>query len=391
MRLCYAVLHYDPAHRDPSSYLDLVPLHREIPREMAKRGHRVEVVHLFPTEADFEEEGVRYRFVAPSGVARKLSTEVGRLLGRDPIVYLPALRAIREISRSRPDLIHFHSVNLHWNLLLLFRLLGPGAPPVVLHYHGGYPAVNPLARAAQRANFGRSARQLFSTPAHARPFMEAGILDGPRTVVELMETSSAFSPISKAEARRQTGMEGDPVFLWAGRLHPIKDPLTAVRGFERILQQWPGARLYLHYLTAEMLPEIQAYTAALPALAGRTHFRGRAPYAAMEAIYNSADFLLQASHREFSGCAVLEAMACGAIPLVTDIPSFRAMTDGGRYGLLFPVGDFEALARSALALDRSRLPAYSAEVRSHFERRLSFQAMAGRLEEVYRTVLRAGD
>ena len=110
----------------------------------------------------------------------------------------------------------------------------------------------------------------------------------------------------------------------------------------------------------------------------------------MEAVYSSADFLLQASRREFSGCAVLEAMSCGTIPIVTDIPSFRAMTEGGRYGILFPPGDFAGLARRTLSVDRSRLQAYSAEVRAHFESCLSFSAMAGRLEAVYRATLGAG-
>lgn len=107
----------------------------------------------------------------------------------------------------------------------------------------------------------------------------------------------------------------------------------------------------------------------------------------MEAIYNSADFLLQASRREYSGVAVLDAMVCGTVPIVTDIPSFRAMTDGGRFGRLFPVGDAEALARAALDVPRDEIPALSAAVRRHFEGRLSFAAAARRLDEIYVEIL----
>jgi glycosyltransferase involved in cell wall biosynthesis len=364
-----------------------VPIHRELPREVARLGHQVEMVHLFPTAAEFEEGGVRYRFIPPGRAAGALFGAAPRLLGRDPILYVPATRAIAAIRRFQPDLVHFHGANLHWNLLLLFAALGAGASPVVLHYHGGYPALNPLARAVQRLTFRRSARQLFTTWEHARPFVEAGVLGGYDTVVELIETSSAFRPRPRAAARQETGMEGDPVFLWAGRLHPIKDPLTALKGFERILAAWPEAQLYLHYLTDELLPELRAHAAARPALHRALHFRGKAPFLQMEAIYSSADFLLQASTREFSGCAVLEAMACGAIPVVTDIPSFRAMTGDGRHGVLFPPGDWEALAGGVLAMSRAGLPDRSAEVRVHFEATLSFPVMARRLEKVYQATI----
>lgn len=389
MKLCYAILHYDPAYTEPQTYLARVPIHREIPRALAAFGHQVDVVHFFPTDIDFTEDGVAYRFVAPGRIARPISQVAGHLLHRDRVLYEPATRAIRRIRALQPDLIHFHGTTLNWNLFFLFLALGNRAPPIVLHYHGGYPARNRLSRRIQRLNFERAARLLFTTRAHAQPFIDAGVLDGFDRVVELMETSSTFRVRTRAEARRETGMTGNPVFLWVGRLHPIKDPLTALRGFEQILAAWPDAQLYLYYLTDDLLPELQAFVARRPPLARSVHFRGRAPFERMETIYNSADFLLQASRREFSGCAVLEAMACGVIPVVTDIPSFRAMTDEGRYGVLFPPGDAETLARGVLAVSRADIPSRSAAVRGRFERALSFPALARRLEAVYETC-RAG-
>ncbi len=110
----------------------------------------------------------------------------------------------------------------------------------------------------------------------------------------------------------------------------------------------------------------------------------------MESVFNSADFLLQASRPttpggivEFSGYVPLEAMACGVIPVVSDIPSFRVMTDGGRVGLLFPCGDHTELARSVLSLTPSDIARLGPAARDHFEQELSFQAMARKLEAVY--------
>src|SRR5207249_4314897 len=105
---------------------------------------------------------------------------------------------------------------------------------IVLHYHGGKPADAPLSRATQMYCFRRANAFLFTTRDHGQPFAAGGSID-PRRIVEIPETSSIFSIRPREDARRKTGMNGDPVFVWTGRLDPIKDPITALRGFERIL------------------------------------------------------------------------------------------------------------------------------------------------------------
>jgi glycosyltransferase involved in cell wall biosynthesis len=391
MRVCFASLHYDPAavDPDPARYLGRVPIHRALPRALVARGHEVHVVHLYPRDHTLVDDGVRHHFVSAHPLVRAGATALGRITRRDPIFYQPAPRAIATIRDLRPAVVHFHGLTLTWHLALTLLGLGRDGPPVVVQYHGGYPARRWLPACAQRLILPRAARVLFTTRDHARPFIDAGLV-APEAVLELMETSALFERRDRTLARRETGMHGDPVFVWAGRLAAIKDPLTALRGFARILDAWPESQLYLHYLTDELLPELRAFVAGQPGLAGHVHFRGRARVEQMESIFQSADFLLQASQREFSGCAVLEAMACGVIPVVTAIPSFRAMTDDGRYGVLFRPGDPRALADGVLALRRDDLPVLAAAVRSRFERVLSFAALAERLDRIYAELVERG-
>jgi glycosyltransferase involved in cell wall biosynthesis len=210
-----------------------------------------------------------------------------------------------------------------------------------------------------------------------------------------MEVSTAFRRCDRERARRETEMSGDPVFLWGGRLEPVKDPMTALKGFEQIQTSWPEAQLYLHYLTEDLLPELRSYTDSRPHLAQRVHFRGRVPHDLMEPVFNSADVLLQSSRPahpggivEYSGYVPLEAMACGVVPVLSDIPSFRTMTADGQFGVLFPCGDHEALARGVVALGRNGITRLGRSARDHFERELSFPAMARKLESVYQRVWR---
>lgn len=385
MKLCYVLLHYDPhlVDPDPRVYLAGIRTAHDFPQALAARGHEVDVVHLYPFDGDVRKDEVRHHFVAPGTLARWQ----GRALARRPLerpLVTPAWRAIRRVRYLKPDLVHFFGMSLHPNLALFFLRQSRAAPPVVLHYHGGRPAQTALGRRLQRYGFARAARFFFTTAEQADRYIQAGLIkDGTRRVVELMETSSRFSPMPRAVARRQTGMVGDPIFLWTARLHPLKDPLTALRGFARIAAALSGAQLYFHYLADDLLPELRSWVGKHSDVSGRVHFRGRVVYERMEAIYNSADFLLQASRREHSGCAVLDAMACGVIPVVTQIPSFRAMTGNGTVGVLFPPGDDESLARQVLDIPSDQIDARAAAVRSRFTDHLSFPALARRLEREY--------
>ncbi len=382
MRICFAVLHYDPrvATSDVYQYLDDVSIHRELPAQLAGRGHDVHVVHLYPFAAKVTVDRAHHHFIPADRISQALSLIAGKIARRDPVIFQPAARAIGFILALQPDVVHFHGLTLTWNLLLLTARLNRRVP-LVVHYHGGAPARNPIARLAQRYGVRRASRFLFTTAMHAEPFVDSCGLARSR-VVEFLETSTTFRSRPRPEARQVTGILGNPVFLWTGRLHPNKDPLTALRGFERIAAEWPGAQLYLYYLTDELLPDLKAFLATRPPLAERVHFRGRVSNAKLEDVYNSADYFLQASWREIGGFAPLEAMATGTIPVISDIPSFRAMTDGGRYGILFPPGDDLALARAVLGRS-DNIPALSAAVRRRFEEALSYPSLGGQLERIY--------
>ena len=80
LRVCFTSLHYgqDVSTPDLDAYLTRVPIHRELPRALAARGHQVELVHLYPIDAEFAEDGVRYRFVAPDALGRLIGSAVRR-------------------------------------------------------------------------------------------------------------------------------------------------------------------------------------------------------------------------------------------------------------------------------------------------------------------------
>jgi glycosyltransferase involved in cell wall biosynthesis len=228
---------------------------------------------------------------------------------------------------------------------------------------------------------------MFTSRAQAEPWLERGVLPRSVPVFEVCESSSTFTPGDRGAARAATGLQGDPCLLWVGRLNHNKDPLMVLDAVSLALRDSPSLQLWCFYTEAPLLDGVRARIAADRELAERVHLMGSVPHEQVEQLCRAADLFLSASHSEGSGYALIEALACGATPIVTDIPAFRAITGDGEVGALVPVADSEAMARSLLevaALDRAEL---RQKTLAHFERSLSFDVLGQRLRDVYETVV----
>jgi glycosyltransferase involved in cell wall biosynthesis len=220
---------------------------------------------------------------------------------------------------------------------------------------------------------------LFHSKEQAKPWMESGIISSAAKVFEVTEGSTSFRPMNGEEARRITGVSGEPSFLWVGRLNANKDPLTVLKGFAEYSATHPGARLYMIYSEDDLLPELESFLQQRQ-LKGQVVLVGRKAHDDLRAWYSAADFYISGSHSEGSGYALIEAMACGCIPVVTHIPSYCKMTDNGRLGFLYPPGDPDGLLHVLERLTAD--DALRLEVRKHFEEKLSFEAIARSIADV---------
>lgn len=86
---------------------------------------------------------------------------------------------------------------------------------------------------------------------------------------------------------------------------------------------------------------------------------------------------------------MLEALACGTTPLVTDIPSFRRITAAGKVGALVPPGDAAQMARAMVEWSSRDRASLRQQARAHFDRALSFSVVAAELRAAYEAILAA--
>jgi glycosyltransferase involved in cell wall biosynthesis len=110
---------------------------------------------------------------------------------------------------------------------------------------------------------------------------------------------------------------------------------------------------------------------------GQVSWLGQVPHSAMSDFYNSADILVSTSWREGYSFALAEALACGVSPVVSAIPASLAAI--GPLGHHYAPGDEEGLVQALL-----KEPTPRGWVSAHFERFLSYPAMARRSIEAYK-------
>ncbi len=296
---------------------------------------------------------------------------------------LPA-RLNRYVRKLNPDVVMVHGLIFPWQVLMLRWELGPDVP-IIAQHHAERP-VRLVRKFFQRFADRYIKVYLFTSPWLGLPWVENGLIGDIKKIKPVMEASSVFSPMRKEVATQHTGVSGTTVYLWVGRLDANKDPLTVVRSFIRFVAVSQGTRLYMIFQTDELLNEIKH---VLSATAGASQFIslvGKTKHEDMQHWYNSADFIVSGSHYEGSGIAVCEAMSCGCIPLLTDIPSFRMMTDNGQIGLLYDAGNEEALFRvlvKSLTFDREN---EKRKVIDWFRQELSFEAIARKTMDVINEV-----
>lgn len=330
----------------------------------------------FRHDARMEVGTISYHFVADRYGPRLRGWQIPGRLHR-----LARAHCAHSVARAEPAVVHINGLVFPLQVRALRAQL-PRETAIVVQHHAGLPWPG-WRGLVQRWGLAGADGFLFAARDLAAPFVRQGVVRSPDDLFPIMAGSSWFKPQERISARARTGMYGKPVCLWVGRLNANKDPLTVLAGFESVLRRAPDARLYMAYSADDLLAEVRSRLARSAELIRAVQLLGCIAHDELEHYYNSADYFVLGSHYESSGYALAEALACGVVPIVTDIPSFRAMTGNGRIGALWPPGDAAALADAMLRLLGRPLTVLSAAARAYFEEHLSFPAIGSQALAIY--------
>ncbi|MGQ0736865.1 MAG: glycosyltransferase family 4 protein [Acidobacteriota bacterium] len=376
LRIVQLNLAYDPGLSTPERLLAVYDTLTGWATAVAEAGAAVVTVQRYRGDASLIRGGSSYEFVAdgPPGTAAP---------------WAHCSRVIAAVVAARPDVVHVNGLMFPGIVEALRRVL-PAEVAVVVQDHAGQAPVRhrwPLSlfTASEPARWQRAYADLdactFTAADLAVPW-KAWALPAGLPILEIPEAGTSMVPHPRAEAAERTGVRASPVLLWVGRLDENKDPLTVLAGLELVGSRLPGARLWMIYGTARLEQDVRGRIARSPLLAARVTLVGRVGHQAIADYFSAADIFISGSHREGSGYALLEALACGVMPCVTDIPAFRALA--GPCGSRWAVGDAVACAAALLDVSGLDREAERDRILRHHRSSLAWKIIGERTVAAYR-------
>jgi glycosyltransferase involved in cell wall biosynthesis len=138
-----------------------------------------------------------------------------------------------------------------------------------------------------------------------------------------------------------------PRILSNRKLEPVYDIGSILSAMDEVVAALPQSRLTIAG-NGSQRQQLETLTADQQSRAAIT-FRGAVAHSDMPELLFDHDIFVAMPHSDTTSVSLLEAMACGLFPIVTDIPANHEWLRNGENGILVPVGDSHALASAVVS------------------------------------------
>jgi phosphatidyl-myo-inositol alpha-mannosyltransferase len=308
---------------------------RDLAEHLIDHGHHVSV--LAPADDDTPVPP----YVVPAG--RAVPVPYNGSIARVNFGPVSATRVRRWLGDGAFDVLHIHEpVTPSLALLALWAAEGP----IVGTFHtstlrsramqAAYPLLRPsLEKISARIAVSEDARRTVTTH-----------IGGDAVVIPNGVYVDRFA--SAPVADRWQGTPARPTVAFVGRLdEPRKGLPVLARAIPAVLDAVPGAR----FLVAGRGDAEEARELLDERSLAACEFLGQVSDEDKASLLRSVDvYVAPHTGGESFGIVLVEAMSAGAPVLASDLDAFGRVLDGGQLGLLFAVGDAEALATDLLRL-----------------------------------------
>jgi glycosyltransferase involved in cell wall biosynthesis len=211
--------------------------------------------------------------------------------------------------------------------------------------HPSYPPLRVMASQAIKG----SSRIYVDSRAELKAVVGLGaqarkVVSFPRFDLEYVKGHMA----AKEACKEKLGLKGREVVIFDRAHDPVHDPLTMIEAIPDIVSGHPDVVVLI--AGAGRLTRAMKFRASSLAVAGRTMFLGHLTRGELLDYVGASDVYVSTSRSDGTSSSLLEAMALGAVPVVTSIPGNLEWIEEGVDGFLFPVGSSVELSRKVKTL-----------------------------------------
>lgn len=278
--------------------------------------------------------------------------KVERIPYADLGIYKFAPGMLKKVMGSGADIVHIHGIGFFSDFLSLTKPIHK--KPIVLSTHGG----------------------IFHTKAHSRlkafyfNNWEKFIAKGFDAVAACSKNDFAlFKKISKKIVLIENGMDykffsgarnrAKPnTFIYVGRISKNKRVDNLIEAIAIVRRKIPNVKLTIAGEDFEnLLPNLKQLVAAKNLQKNVQFATGKFSPEEVRAFYAGNEFFVSASQYEGFGISAIEAMACGAIPLLNNIDSFSDFIKRSGVGFVVNFENLEAAVKiilHAIALNKKQ-------------------------------------
>jgi len=254
--------------------------------------------------------------------------------------FLETIRALREIN---PDLVHLHFQHHYAPAIILARfpfILTSWGIEVLTLPNADYPIRKLAVCTAKKA-----LRVVVDAECLKDIWVKAGISERKIHVIPFGVDTSIFNPQACNKAiRNDLNLNKDDVVVISTRFffnhHYNIDCL--VKAIPLVRKKHEEAKFLIK--GAGPLENYLKRLSEKLGVSNSVRFAGLVPHDRVAQYLSSADIYVSTSFMDSTSVSLLEAMACGLAPVVTDIAGNREWIEDGQNGFLFPPRDSEALA-----------------------------------------------
>jgi N-acetyl-alpha-D-glucosaminyl L-malate synthase BshA len=358
----------------------------ELGIELAAQGHEVHFIsYSQPFRLNGREEGIFYHEVPVSNYP---------LFEFPPYDLALASRMAEVAEYYALDLLHVHYAIPHSVSALLARqmLASRGRRlPFVTTLHGTDITLVGLDRSyLPITRF--SIQQSDGVTSISNYLKEKTISDfdvtRPIEVIPNFVNCDVYTPMvdeaARAAERERFAAPGEAILIHLSNFRPVKRVVDVVKIFAQVARELPAQLIMVGDGPDRSAAEWLARDLDIHS---RIHFLGKQER--VNALLPVADLMLMPSELESFGLAALEAMACKVPAIATRVGGVPELIDDGETGLLFPVGDVDAMAAGVIALlkDRGRFEAMRDAARKTAQKRFCATLVVPQYVKYYESVL----